>query len=138
MDERKFGRILETGMGFCMSFVLNTTAMYLLGAPMQILNILQGWVGAIAIAIAINYLFPCMDWALKITHSIQNKAAEYFVRVLIFSFFEIFLNSVWCMLNANVIAYWPSKFPMLLLAGTISIFLLLPIWTRIAAYFSKK
>lgn len=34
MNEKKFGRILETGMGFIMSWVLNTSAMYLLGAPM--------------------------------------------------------------------------------------------------------
>ena len=31
MNEKKFGRILETGMGFIMSWVLNTSAMYLLG-----------------------------------------------------------------------------------------------------------
>ena len=34
MNEKKFGRILETGMGFIMSWVLNTSALYLLGAPM--------------------------------------------------------------------------------------------------------
>ena len=41
-----FGRTLETGMGIVMSFVLNSSAMFLLGAPLTPFTILQGWVGA--------------------------------------------------------------------------------------------
>ena len=45
MNEKKFGRILETGMGFIMSWVLNTSAMYLLGAPMTPATVFPAWVG---------------------------------------------------------------------------------------------
>ena len=58
MNEKKFGRILETGMGFIMSWVLNTSAMYLLGAPMTPAMVFPAWVGAFAIAVAINYFAP--------------------------------------------------------------------------------
>lgn len=133
-----FGRTLETGMGTVMSFVLNSSAMFLLGAPLTPFTILQGWVGAFAIAVAINYLFPCMDWAAAITKYISNKTVEYVVRVAIFSFFEIFLNSVWCMANANVIQFWPQKFPILLGVGTITIFICLPIMMRIAGALNKE
>lgn len=133
-----FDRTLETGMGTIMSFVLNLSAMILLGAPLTPFTILQGWVGAFAIAVAINYLFPCMDWAAAITKGISNKTIEYVVRVALFSFFEIFLNSVWCMANTNMLQFWPQKFPILLLVGTIAIFLALPIMVRIAGALNKE
>lgn len=47
MNEKKFGRILETGMGFIMSWVLNTSAMYLLGAPMTPAMVFPAWVGGL-------------------------------------------------------------------------------------------
>ena len=126
MNEKKFGRILETGMGFIMSWVLNTSAMYLLGAPMTPATVFPAWVGAFAIAVAINYFAPVMDWV------------EYVVRVLIFSFIEILFNSVWCMYNSGNIVYWPAKFPILLAVGTIAIFISLPIMVRVATACAKK
>ena len=57
MDEVKFGRILETGMGAVMSLVLTTVTMLLIGAPMTLRSVLFGWAGAFAIAVAINYFF---------------------------------------------------------------------------------
>lgn len=47
MNEKKFGIILETGMGFIMSWVLNTSAMYLLGAPMTPATVFPAWVGGL-------------------------------------------------------------------------------------------
>lgn len=138
MNEVKFGRILETGMGAIMSFVLNGSAMYLLGAPLNVQSVLFGWAGAFAIAVAINYFFPVMNWCIAITKNIQNKWAEYIIRVAIFSFIEILFNSVWCMINSGVIQFWPQKFPILLSIGTISIFVALPIMTRIAAAAAKE
>ncbi len=46
----------ETGMGTVMSFVLNSSAMFLLGAPLTPFTILQGWVGA----------FSPLQWPLTI------------------------------------------------------------------------
>lgn len=103
MNEKKFGRILETGMGFIMSWVLNTSAMYLLGAPMTPATVFPAWVGAFAIAVAINYFAPVMDWVASWTKRIKNKTLEYVVRVLIFSFIEILFNSVWCMYNSGTL-----------------------------------
>ena len=118
MNEKKFGRILETGMGFIMSWVLNTSAMYLLGAPMTPATV--------------------MDWVASWTKRIKNKTLEYVVRVLIFSFIEILFNSVWCMYNSGNIVYWPAKFPILLAVGTIAIFISLPIMVRVATACAKK
>lgn len=42
MDERKFGRILETGMGLIMSGVLNFSAMKILGAPVTFMSVMIG------------------------------------------------------------------------------------------------
>ena len=42
MNEVKFGRILETGMGAIMSGTLNLTAMKLLGAPLALKSVLFG------------------------------------------------------------------------------------------------
>lgn len=138
MNEKKFGRILETGMGFIMSWVLNTSAMYLLGAPMTLASVLPAWVGAFAIAVAINYFAPVMDWVASWTKGIKNKTLEYVVRVLIFSFIEILFNSIWCMYNSGNIVHWPSKFPILLVIGTIAIFISLPIMVRVATACAKE
>lgn len=138
MNEKKFGRILETGMGFIMSWVLNTSAMYLLGAPMTPATVFPAWVGAFAIAVAINYFAPVMDWVASWTKRIKNKTLEYVVRVLIFSFIEILFNSVWCMYNSGNIVYWPVKFPILLAVGTIAIFISLPIMVRVVTACAKK
>ena len=86
MNEVKFGRILETGMGAIMSGTLNLTAMKLLGAPLALKSVLFGWAGSFAIAVAINYFFPVMNWCIAITKNIQNKVAEYVIRIAIFSF----------------------------------------------------
>jgi hypothetical protein len=128
MNEKKFGRILETGMGFIMSWVLNTSAMYLLGAPMTPATVFPAWVGAFAIAVAINYFAPVMDWVASWTKRIKNKTLEY----------EILFNSVWCMYNSGNIVYWPAKFPILLAVGTIAIFISLPIMVRVATACAKK
>ena len=72
MNEKKFGIILETGMGFIMSWVLNTSAMYLLGAPMTPATVFPAWVGAFAIAVAINYFAPVMDWVASWTKRIKK------------------------------------------------------------------
>ncbi len=133
-----YGRVLETGMGIIMSFVLNFSAMYLVGAPLTVSTVLQGWIGALAIAIAINYLFPCMDWAAAVTKGIGNKTAEYVVRVALFSFFEIFINSIWCMANANVLQFWPQYFVPLLIIGTIAIFISLPIMVKVAGIVNDR
>ena len=137
MDERKFGRILETGMGAIMSGVLNFSAMKLLGAPLTVKSVMFGWAGAFAIAVAINYFFPVMDWCLAITKNIKNKTVEYVIRVIIFSFIEILFNSVWCLINSGFIVKWASLFPTLLLIGTIAIFIALPIMTRVAGSLAK-
>lgn len=138
MDERKFGRLLETGMGAIMSFVLNFTAMKLLGAPLTVKSVMFGWVGSFAIAVAINYFFPVMDWCMAITRNIKNKTMEYIIRVVIFSFIEILFNSIWCLINSGFIMEWPNLFPTLLLIGTIAIFVALPIMTRVARSLAKK
>jgi hypothetical protein len=138
MDEAKFGRILETGMGAILSLVLTLVMMLLVGAPITLHSVLFGWAGSFAIAVAINYFFPVMIWCSMLTKNIRNKAAEYIVRVILFSFIEILFNSVWCMINANLIGFWPSKFPILLVVGTPVIFIFLPIMTRVAAALSKK
>lgn len=137
MNEVKFGRVLETGMGAIMSGVLNFGAMYMLGAPLTPRTVLFGWAGAFAIAVAINYFCPVMDWCMKITKGIKNKHAEYFIRVVIFSFIEILFNSVWCLVNSGFIEQWPRLFPPLLLVGTIVIFISLPIMTKVAAAAAK-
>ena len=62
-------------------------------------TVFPAWVGAFAIAVAINYFAPVMDWVASWTKRIKNKTLEYVVRVLIFSFIEILFNSVWCMYN---------------------------------------
>ena len=93
MDERKFGRILETGMGLIMSGVLNFSAMKILGAPVTFMSVMIGWVGAFAAAVAINYFFPVMDWCIGWTKGITNKTAEYIVRVFIFAFIEILFKT---------------------------------------------
>ena len=138
MDEVRFGRILETGMGAVMSLVLTSVTMLLVGAPITMRSILFGWAGAFAIAVAINYFFPVMNWCAALTKSVRNKTAEYILRVALFSFIEILFNSVWCMVNANLIEFWPSKFPILLAVGTLVIFTFLPLMTRVAAALSKK
>ena len=138
MNEVKFGRILETGMGAIMSLVLSFSAQVLLGAPITIRGVLFGWAGAFAIAVAINYLFPVMNWCIVITKNIKNKWAEYIIRVAIFSLIEILFNSVWCMVNYNVIEFWPQKFLPLLCLGTAAIFIALPIMSRIAAILAKE
>lgn len=138
MNEKKFGRILETGMGFIMSWVLNTSAMYLLGAPMTFAVVFPAWTGAFAVAVAINYFCPVMDWVIPITKGIKNKTVEYIVRVAIFSFIEILFNSVWCMYMTGNIAFWPSKFPILLALGTAAIFISLPIMIRVAGACAKE
>ncbi len=103
MDEVKFGRILEIGMGAVMSLVLTTVTMLLIGAPMTLRSVLFGWAGAFAIAVAINYFFPVMSWCTALTKNIRSKTAEYIIRVALFSFIEILFNSLWCMVNANLI-----------------------------------
>lgn len=138
MNEVKFGRILETGMGFINSWVLNTTAMYLLGAPMKIGVILPAWTGAFAVAVAINYFCPVMDWVIPLTKGIGNKTLEYIVRILIFSFIEVVFNSAWCMYLTSNIVYWPALFLKLLVLGTVTIFIALPIMTKIAAALAKE
>lgn len=138
MDEAKFGRILETGMGAIMSLVLTSVTMLLVGAQITLRSILFGWAEAFAIAVAINYFFPVMSWCAALTKNVQNKTTEYILRVALFSFIEILFNSVWCMINANLIEFWPSKFPILLPVGTLVIFTFLPIMTRVAAALSKK
>lgn len=57
-------------------------------------TVFPAWVGAFAIAVAINYFAPVMDWVASWTKRIKNKTLEYVVRVLIFSFIEILFNSV--------------------------------------------
>lgn len=94
--------------------------------------------GALAIAVAINYFAPVMDWVASWTKRIKNKTLEYVVRVLIFLFIEILFNSVWCMYNSGNIVYWPAKFPILLAVGTIAIFISLPIMVRVATACAKK
>jgi hypothetical protein len=79
-----------------------------------------------------------MNWVIPITKNIENKTVEYIVRVLIFSFIEILFNSAWCMINSNVIQFWPSKFPILLGVGTAAIFISLPIMVRIAGALAKE
>lgn len=138
MNEVKFGRILETGMGAIMSCALNLTAMKLLGAPLTLKTILFGWAGAFAIAVAINYFFPVMSWCIAITKNIQNKVAEYVVRIAIFAFIEILFNSVWCLINSGFISEWPKIFLPLLVVGTIAIFIALPIMTRIAKILARE
>lgn len=138
MNEAKFGRILETGMAVVMSFTLNSTAMYLLGAPMTFKNIMFGWAGAFAIAVAINYYCPVMNWVIPITKNIKNKTVEYIIRILMFSFMEILFNSVWCMVNSGFIAQWPNVFLPLLGIGTVAIFIALPIVVRIAGALAKE
>lgn len=137
MDEIRFGRILATGMGAIMSGVLNFTAMYLLGADLNPRNVSFGWIGAFAIAVAINYFFPVMKWCAAITKNISNKAAEYIIRVAIFSFIEILFNSIWCLINSGFIEQWPRLFPVLLVIGTVVIFVSLPIMTRVASAMAK-
>lgn len=124
MNEVKFGRILETGMGAIMSLVLSFSAQVLLGAPITIRGVLFGWAGAFAIAVAINYLFPVMNWCIVITKNIKNKWAEYIIRVAIFSLIEILFNSVWCMVNSNVIDSG-SKVSAFISLGTAAIFIAL-------------
>jgi putative flippase GtrA len=138
MNERKFNRVLETGMAIVMSFTLNSTAMYLLGAPMALINILIGWAGAFAVAVAINYLFPVMNWIVPITKNIKNKTVEYIVRILIFAFIMILFNSVWCLVDLGLIAQWPNVFLPLWGAGTVAIFIALPIVVRIAGAMAKE
>ena len=127
MNEVKFGRILETGMGAIMSGTLNLTAMKLLGAPL-----------ALKSAVAINYFFPVMNWCIAITKNIQNKVAEYVIRIAIFSFIEILFNSVWCLINSGFISEWPRIFLPLLVVGTIAIFIALPIMTRVAKILASE
>ena len=138
MDEVKFGRILETCMGAWMSFVLNFLAMKLLGAPMTFKSVMFGWAGAFAIAVAINYFCPVMNWVAAWTKGIKGKWTEYIIRVVIFSFIEILFNSIWCLINSGFIAMWPVLFPTLLFVGTIAIFIGLPIFSRVAAFFAKE
>ena len=94
--------------------------------------------GAFAIAVAINYFAPVMDWVASWTKRIKNKTLEYVVRGLSVSFIEILFNSVWCMYNSGNIVYWPAKFPILLAVGTIAIFISLPIMVRVATACAKK
>ena len=138
MNEVKFGRILETGMGAIMSGTLNLTVMKLLGAPLALKSVLFGWAGSFAIAVAINYFFPVMNWCIAITKNIQNKVAEYVIRIAIFSFIEILFNSVWCLINSGFISEWPRIFLPLLVVGTIAIFIALPIMTRVAKILASE
>ena len=138
MNEVKFGRILETGMGAIMSGTLNLTAMKLLGAPLALKSVLFGWAGSFAIAVAINYFFPVMNWCIAITKNIQNKVAEYVIRIAIFSFIEILFNSVRCLINSGFISEWPRIFLPLLVVGTIAIFIALPIMTRVAKILASE
>lgn len=138
MNEVKFGRILETGMALIMSFTLNSAAMYLLGAPMEFKNILIGWGGAFAVAVAINYLFPIMNWVIPITKNIKSKTVEYIVRVGIFAFIQVLFNSVWCLFNLGIIAQWPNVFLILLVAATLVIYIALPIMSKIAGALAKE
>ena len=138
MNEVKFGRILETGMGAIMSGTLNLTAMKLLGAPLALKSVLFGWAGSFAIAVAINYFFPVMNWCIAITKNIQNKVAEYVIRIAIFSFIEILFNSVWCLINSGFISEWTRIFLPLLVVGTIAIFIALPIMTRVAKILASE
>ena len=138
MDERKFGRILETGMGLIMSCVLNFTALKVLGAPISFLSVLWGWVGAFAVAVAINYFAPVMDWVAPLTKGIKNKTAEYIVRVFLFALIEIIFNSVWCLAMNGLIAQWPKVFPYVWVIGTAAIFIALPVMLRVAGALAKK
>lgn len=133
MDERKFGRILETGMGLIMSGVLNFSAMKILGAPVTFMSVMIGWVGAFAAAVAINYFFPVMDWCIGWTKGITNKTAEYIVRVFIFAFIEILFNCTWCLAMNGLIRQWPVVFPRVELIGIPVIFICLPVMMRVAA-----
>lgn len=138
MDERKFGRILETGMGAIMSFTLNLSAMILLGATKGLnMAVMIGWVNAFAIAVAINYFCPVMDWVAKFTHTISNKTVEYIVRVFIFAFIEILFNSVWCLSGNGILNLWPTVFIPLWAIGTVAIFIALPIMVRVAGALAK-
>ena len=138
MDERKFGRILETGMGLIMSFVLNLTAMIVLGAPLTVGSVLTGWIGAFAVAVAINYFCPVMDWVAGWTKGIKNKTAEYIVRVFIFAFLEILFNCTWCLAYNGLLSQWPKVFPVVQLIGIPVIFIALPIMLRVAGALAKK
>ena len=44
-----------------------------------------------------------MSWCAALTKKIRSKTAEYIIRVALFSFIEILFNSLWCMVNANLI-----------------------------------
>lgn len=138
MDEKKFGRILETGMGLIMSFILNLSAMYILGAPLSFGSVVTGWIGAFAVAVAINYFFPVMDWVAGWTKGIQNKTAEYIVRVLIFAFIEVLFNCTWCLASNGLLSQWPMVFPRVELIGIPIIFIALPIMVRVAGALAKK
>lgn len=138
MNQAKFDKVLGVGMGAVMSGVLNFSAMVLLGAPLTVRSVMFGWAGAFAIALAIGYLFPVMDWCLAITKNIQNKTAEYIVRILIFAFIQVLFNSVWCLVNTGLIEQWPKVFLPLLAIATIAIFIALPIVGKIAAAMAKE
>lgn len=138
MNEAKFGRILETGMGFIMSWVLNTTALYLSGASMTLNVILPSWTGAFAVAVAINYFCPVMSWVAPLTKGITNNTLEYIVRVFIFAFILIVFNSAWCMYMVGSIALWPNIFLKVLPLGLITVYIAMPIMEKIAAALAQK
>ena len=138
MDERKFGRILETGMGLIMSGVLNFTAMKVLGAETTFTSVLTGWIGAFAVAVAINYFAPVMDWVAGFTKGIKNITVEYIVRVFIFALIEILFNATWCLAMLGLLAQWPKVFPIACLVGVPVIFIALPIMLRVAGALARK
>ncbi len=43
-------------------------------------TVFPAWVGAFAIAVAINYFAPVMDWVASWTKRIKNKTLEYVVK----------------------------------------------------------
>ena len=138
MNTDKYQKILETGMGALMSCVLNFSAMKMLGAPLSLFPVLTGWAGAFAVAAAINYLFPVMDWCEKITKGIPGKTAEYVIRVFLFAVMEIFLNSLWCLFYTGNIMKWPQLFFPLEAIGIPVIYIGLPAFSRIAAAFAGE
>ena len=132
-----YSRILETCMGALMSGVLNLSAMLLLRAPISFQSVLTGWSTAFAVAVAINYLFPVMQWCSTATGKIKGKTPNYIVRVFLFAVMEILLNSFWCLASTGNLSMWLKLIMPLEAIGIPVIFAGLPVFSKVAAFFAN-
>ena len=132
-----YNKILETCMGALMSGVLNLSAMLLLRVSISLQSVLTGWIGAFAVAVAINYLFPVMQWCSTVTGKIKGKTPNYIVRVFLFAATEILLNSLWCLASTGNLSVWLKIIMPLESMGIPVVFVGLPVFSRVAAFFTN-